>query len=97
MRLLMAFCTLGLAMAYLGDRPVWHRVVMVICCIPIAVFCNMVRVSATGVLTIYGYEDWAGGTAHQILGLAMLPIALGLFALIGFVLKHLFVDVPDEG
>jgi len=27
-----------------------------------------------------------------LLGLAMLPIALGLFALVGYVLKNLFVD-----
>jgi exosortase len=96
MRMMMAFCTLGLAMAYLGDRPLWHRAVMVACCVPIAVLCNTIRVCATGVLHVYGMEDLSQGTAHELLGLAMLPIALGLFALVGFVLRNLFVEEPGD-
>jgi exosortase/archaeosortase family protein len=102
MRLIMAFCALGVAMAYLGDRPLWHRVIMVVCCVPIAVFCNMIRVFVTGVLSVYGTEnpklnEFAQGSAHELLGLMMLPIALGLFAFVGYVLKNLFVDEPREG
>ncbi|GJM25361.1 MAG: hypothetical protein DHS20C16_17760 [Phycisphaerae bacterium] len=96
MRLMMAFCSLGVAMAYLGDRPLWQRVVMIACCVPIAVFCNMIRVLVTGVVHVYGREDLAQGTAHGLLGLAMLPIALGLFALVGYVLSNLVVDVEEE-
>ncbi len=96
MRLLMAFCALGVAMAYLGDRPMWQRVIMVVCCIPIAVLCNTIRVFTTGVIHIHGYDDWAQGTPHELLGLAMLPIALGLFALVSYVLKNLFVEVEDS-
>lgn len=96
MRLMMAFCSLGVAMAYLGDRPLWQRVIMIICCVPIAVFCNMIRVLVTGVVHVYGREDLAQGTAHGLLGLAMLPIALGLFALVGYVLSNLVVDVEEE-
>ncbi|MFH0981202.1 MAG: exosortase/archaeosortase family protein [Planctomycetota bacterium] len=92
MRLMMAFVTLGVAMAYLGDRPTWQRVCMVLACIPISVFCNIVRVTVTGVLTVAGHNELAQGAAHTLLGLAMLPIALGLFALVGYVLKHLFVE-----
>jgi exosortase len=96
MRLMMAFVTLGVAMAYIGDRPLWQRIGMVVACVPIAVFCNIVRVTATGVLTIYGYTDLAQGVAHQLLGLAMLPLALGLFALTGYVLKRLLVEEPPD-
>jgi exosortase len=94
MRLMMAFCTLGIAMAYLGDRPLWQRVIMIACCVPIAVICNAVRVVITGVLHIYGYEELSQGTAHGLIGLAMLPLALGMFALCGWVLKNLFVEAP---
>ncbi|MCB9865826.1 MAG: exosortase/archaeosortase family protein [Phycisphaerales bacterium] len=95
MRLMMAFIALGVAVAYLGDRKLWHRVVLVLACVPIAVFCNMIRVFVTGVIHVYGYRDLSQGTAHELLGLAMLPIALGLFALVGWVLNHLFVESPD--
>jgi len=96
MRLMMAFCTLGIAMAYLGDRPLWQRLVMIACCIPIAMLCNTIRVVSTGLLHIYGYKEWSQGTAHGLLGLAMLPIALGLFALCGYVLSNLFIEEEAE-
>lgn len=95
MRLMMSFVTLGIAMAYLGDRPLWQRIVMIISCAPIAVFCNMIRVFITGMLHVYDRQDWAQGAMHGLLGLAMLPIALGLFALVGFVLSNLFVESDD--
>lgn len=96
MRLMMAFVTLGVAMAYLGDRPLWQRVIMVASCLPIAVLCNAVRVTITGLLTITGHAEYAQGTPHQLLGMVMLLIALGCFALIGYILSHLFVETADE-
>ncbi len=96
MRLMMAFVTLGVAMAYLGDRPLWQRVIMVLACVPIAVLCNAIRVTVTGLLTITGHSEYAQGTPHQVLGIGMLAIALGCYALIGYVLSHLFVDVTQQ-
>lgn len=96
MRLMMAFVTLGVAMAYLGDRPAWQRVIMVVFCIPIAVFCNTIRVTMTGLFLITGRTYLAQGTPHQLLGIAMLVLALGMFALVGYVLANLFVEVTDD-
>jgi exosortase len=96
MRLMMAFVTLGAAMAFLGDRPLWQRIVMLVCCVPIAVFCNVIRVSTTGFLHVLGHRDWAEGTTHELLGLAMLPVALGLFALIGYTMDHLLVEETED-
>lgn len=95
MRLMMAFVTLGVAMAYLGDRPTWQRVIMILACLPIAVFCNTIRVTTTGMFWVHGYPEFAQGTAHQLLGILMLGIALGLYSLIGYTLSHLFVDEPE--
>ena len=97
MRLMSAFVTLGVAMAYLGYRPAWQRVVMVLSCIPIAVVCNTIRVTTTGLFFVYGHEELAMGTPHQLLGILMLVIALGLYALIGYVLSHLFIEEPEAG
>lgn len=96
MRLLMAFCALGVAMAYLSDRPWWHRAVMVLACLPIAVFCNMVRVTITGLIHIYWSPEYAQGTAHTLLGLLMLLLAFGLFSGILYVLNNLFVEEEQE-
>ena len=96
MRLIMAFVTLGVVMAYLGDRRLWQRAVLVGCCVPIAIFCNSVRVFITGVLVITDHGEWARGTPHALLGIAMLPLALGMFAAVGYVLSHLFVEEPES-
>jgi len=111
MRLLMAFVTLGVGMAYLGERAFWQRIVMVVACIPIALFCNTIRVTVTGLLQVYGdshpawlqslgigeLRDLSHGTPHQLLGILMLVLALGLFSLLGYVLGHLYVESSDEG
>lgn len=96
MRLMMAFVALGVAMAYVQKRPQWQRVVMVLSCIPVAVFCNSIRVTTTGLFHVYGHPDLARGTPHQLLGMATLGIALGLFALTGYVLSHLFIEGSSE-
>ncbi len=96
MRLMMSFVTLGVAMAYLGYRPIWQRVLMVAACVPTAVACNTVRVTTTGLLFIHGYDDLAKGSPHQMLGLVMLVLALGMYALLAYVLSHLFVEDTRE-
>jgi exosortase/archaeosortase family protein len=82
-------------MAYLSDRPWWHRLVMVIACLPIAIFCNMLRVTITGLIHIYWNPEYAQGTAHTILGLVMLFVAFGLFSGILHVLSNLFIEEKD--
>jgi exosortase len=97
MRLMMAFVALGAAMAYIQKGPLWQRAVMVLSCIPVAVMCNAIRVTITGLLYVHGNDSLASGTPHQLLGIATLGIALGLFALIGYVLNNLVIeDEPEE-
>jgi len=45
LRLLVAFLALGVFMAYLYRRPLWERLVIMGSSIPIAVFCNFIRVT----------------------------------------------------
>ncbi|MBI4719378.1 MAG: exosortase/archaeosortase family protein [Planctomycetes bacterium] len=97
MRSMMAILTLGVAMAYVDDRPAWQRLVMILFCIPIAILCNTIRVTITGLLVIYGHDDWARGTPHLVLGMLMFAVALGLYSLIGYVLSRLWVEDTTEG
>lgn len=92
MRSMMAIVTLGVALAYLGDKPLWQRLVLLMTCVPIAILCNMMRVTLTGLFFIHGYEGLAKGTPHQILGLAMLVLALGMYSVVGWVLERLMVE-----
>lgn len=96
MRLMMSFVALGVAMAYLQPRPLWQRIIMVLSCVPIAVICNTVRVTTTGVLQVYGYADQARGTPHALLGIGTLLIAFGLYSGLGWVLARLVVEDSEE-
>jgi exosortase len=101
MRSMMAIVTLGFALAYLGVRPMWQRVVMAASCVPIAICCNVFRVTVTGLLHVFQdssigralrFEWLVGPTPHAIFGLVTFLMALGLYLLLGWVLANLFVE-----
>ena len=95
MRLLMAFVALGVAMAYLHERPLWQRIILLASTVPIAIFCNIVRVAATGFIYILIDPRYAQGIYHDALGLAMLPLAFGLYGFIAWFMSSLFVHESD--
>jgi exosortase len=92
MRLLVTMSALGVAMAFLNERPLWQRMIVILACVPIAIFCNIVRVTTTGFLFVFGREDLASGAPHMLLGLGMLLVAFALYSAMNYVLGHLFVD-----
>jgi hypothetical protein len=61
------------------------------------VFCNIVRVTTTGLFVVFGRQDLARGTPHMLLGLGMLAVAFSLYGGLSYVLNHLFVeDTADD-
>ena len=96
MRLLMAFVALGVAMAYLHWRPIWQRLVLLASTIPIAIFCNFVRVTITGFIYILGDPKYAKGIYHDMLGMLMLPLAFSLYGGLTWLMSNLFVDEDEE-
>jgi exosortase len=92
MRLLMAFLALGVAMAYLHYRPIWQRLVLLASTVPIAILCNVVRVTITGFIYVLWDPKYAQGIYHDGLGLLMLPLAFGLYGLLAWFMSNLMVD-----
>ena len=92
MRLLMAFLALGVAMAYLHYRPIWQRLVLLCSTIPIAILCNVVRVTVTGFIYILWDPKYAQGIWHDTLGMLMLPLAFGLYGFLAWLMSNLFVE-----
>jgi len=92
MRLLMAFLALGVAMAYLHYRPMWQRLVLLGSTIPIAIFCNIVRVTITGFIYVLVHPKYTQGIYHDALGLAMLPLAFGLYGFLAWFMSSLFIE-----
>ncbi len=101
-RMLTAFFALAVALAYSTNRPMWQKLVLSLCALPIAIFVNALRVTLSGVLFAYAGSEWARGSTHASLGLMMLIPAgllqLGVAKIIDLFEAHLFVeDVPGHG
>jgi exosortase len=99
MRSLMAFIALGRAMAYFAPRPAWHRVAMAVLVVPVALFCNVVRVIVTGSLQMGGYPSLSSGTPHTILGLLLFGLGFAIYLGVLWVLDNLFSEerADEEG
>jgi len=95
MRLLTAFLALGVAMAYLHYRPVWQRIILLASTIPIAIFCNIVRVTVTGFIYVLLHPRYTQGIYHDMLGLAMLPLAFALYGFLAWFMSSLFIEETE--
>jgi exosortase len=96
MRLLMAFVALGVAMAYLTDRPIWQRLILVATVVPIAVMCNVLRVTITCTAYVIDKKEWGQEFMHDFTGMLMLIPAMAMLWAIGWLLSHLIVEVEVD-
>ena len=97
MRLLMAFLALGVMMAFLHYRPLWQRLILLAVTVPIAVLCNVIRVTATGFIYVLIHPKYTQGIYHDVLGMAMLPMAFGFYWFIAWFISSLIEsDKPKE-
>ncbi len=95
MRSLMTFISVGAAVAFLSGRPLWQKIVITLSAIPIAIFCNVMRVAGQGILDHYVSQQLSESFAHQFVGMVMLIPAFFLILLVGWVLDQLFIEEVD--
>lgn len=81
MRMVIAFTALGVAVALVGTKVWWKRVVLLTLAIPVALAINVVRVATLGVATLYDAR-WVGGEAHMFIGTVLLLPGFGLYMLV---------------
>jgi len=96
LRSLMTFVTVAAAVAFLSARPLWQKLIIVASAIPIAIFCNVMRVTGQGLLDCYVSQKLAESFAHQFVGVVMMVPAFLLILLVCWLLDHLFIDEVDE-
>ena len=96
MRSLMTFVSVGGAIAFLSSRPLWQKLIIVFSAIPIAIFCNVMRISGQGLLDHYVSPQWSDGFAHQFVGMMMLLPAFFLILGVGYLLDKLFIEEAEE-
>ena len=95
MRTIVSFLALGIAVAFLGCKHWWQRIVLVALGVPVAIFINVLRVATLGVASTID-EELARGQAHVYIGMLWLVPAFALYMGILWVLQHFFVENRDR-
>ncbi len=95
LRMLTIFLALSIAVTMITNRPIWERVVIVLSAIPIALAVNVARIVVTAICYELGDPELAHKVFHDLAGLFMMPMALGLMYIELQILAHLVEE--DEG
>ena len=96
LRSLMTFVSVAAMIAFLSSRPMWQKIIQVASAVPIAIFCNVMRVSGQGLLDRYVSQQLSQSFAHEFVGLVMLIPALFLILLVGWILQNIFIEEADD-
>jgi len=96
LRSLMTFISVAAAVAFLSARPIWQRLLVVASAVPIAIFCNVMRVTGQGLLDHYVSQEWSENFAHKFVGMIMLMPAFLLILAVGWVLDQMFVEEAER-
>ncbi|MEM6315890.1 MAG: archaeosortase/exosortase family protein, partial [Planctomycetota bacterium] len=86
----------GAAVGFLSDRPLWQKWVITISAVPIAILCNMIRVSGMGILYHYVSRDFATGFAHSFVGLVLLVPAFFMILGVAWLTDRLIIEEADD-
>ncbi len=95
MRSTVTLCAIGVAVAFMSERPTWQRIVLVLACVPIATFCNFIRVTVTCWLHVFVDPKYATGQYHMMLGLVVIAFAFAIFSGLGWVLGRLVTEESE--
>jgi exosortase len=88
-RSLISLSFMSLVFAYFFDRKVWMRWVLLAASIPIAILCNSVRITITGVLSEYK-KELADGIYHSFEGWGIFMIALLFLVIVHNILNRIY-------
>jgi exosortase D (VPLPA-CTERM-specific) len=88
LRYILPLLTFGVLFAYMAQKVVWKRVVLVAATIPIAIFANMIRVAGAGVSSTYWGTETVEGFFHATSALVVIMFCALLFVLFNWFLNR---------
>jgi len=87
LRSLMSLIALSVAFAFLTQRGIWKKWVLIVSALPVAVITNILRVFGTGILAKHYGSVAAEGFFHEFAGFMVFFVAMVIMAVIGWLLK----------
>lgn len=95
LRMLMVFLATAVGVALTVRRSLKQRVIVVLSAVPIAVLCNVIRITTTGIMHDTVGHEVANLVYHNLAGWLMAPLALAFLGLELLILGRLFVIEPE--
>lgn len=102
LRMMMLFSAICVGAAFIVRKPLWEKLVMVASAVPIAIAANVLRIVLTGLLCELARQwpslidaETAEKFMHDMAGLLMMPIGLGLLLAEMSILSKLLIS-PDQ-
>jgi exosortase len=92
LRMLTAFIVVSAVFAYVIKRPAWQKVLVLCSSIPIAIFCNLVRLVITALLFMWTSSEMADRFFHDFAGLTMMPMAVMILVGELFLISRLVIE-----
>jgi exosortase len=86
-RSLMSMIALGVAYAYLFQKSMLKRTILVLCIVPITIITNVARVTGTGILSHYVGPSAASGFFHEFAGIVVFLVAFAMFISVATILR----------
>jgi exosortase len=96
LRMLVVFFAVSSAVAVVVNRTIWERGLIVVSAVPIAILCNVVRITLTGVLFETVGNAWAKLVFHDFAGWLMMILALTALRIELWLLDHVLVAPPPR-
>jgi exosortase len=97
LRMLTIFAALAVAITLVTERPLWERIVIILSAIPIALASNIIRITVTAILYLTVGPELVEKVFHDLDGLFMVPLALGLLYVEFQILSNLVIDDTAAG
>lgn len=92
LRMVVGFLALCVAYAFLTRRPLWEKTLIILSSFPIAIACNVLRITITGLLSQHFSEELAHQFTHDFAGWMMMPVALVMLVGTLWYMDRLFVE-----
>lgn len=85
---IVSFLAFAALLGHLLARPTWHRILLLVIAVPVAVAANTLRVVLMNLGAVWFGTNWMGGTLHDAPALFSLPIGILLFLFVDHVLSR---------
>ena len=96
LRMLVVFFALTVGLAFIIQRPLWEKLLIIATAVPIALVTNVIRITATGICWQLAGKAAGKALFHDMAGWLMMPIGLALLWAVLQLLNHLLIEPAGD-